>query len=212
MVLGLLAIAAFPTVTGVSLAASEQRKANQRREDERRMRRFNIDVESAGETQEDSEVQGKRVVLRDEMIYIDDPDPSNRETPSHTSQAFYVEYPELEHMKHLGRGLGLVTTVTDSPPLLHWIYADKNTHGLKCGNRTASAEHVVGPWDWADDEETITLEENRKFVAVQEDNRAWVVYFDRDKDDLERVLEEQGKLDNAYAPIVLKRTMVLQTA
>lgn len=68
MVIGLLTIAAIPTVTGASLAVSEQRKANQRKEDERRMRKFHIDVESAGETQEDSEVNGKRFVVRDEKV------------------------------------------------------------------------------------------------------------------------------------------------
>ncbi|PLB44634.1 VPS28-domain-containing protein [Aspergillus steynii IBT 23096] len=212
MVIGLLTIAAIPTVTGASLAVSEQRKANQRKEDERRMRKFHIDVESAGETQEDSEVNGKRFVVRDEKIYLDDPEESNRQTPSHTSQAFYIEYPELDHMKHLDRGNGLVTSVTHIPPLLHWIYADKETHQLKYGNRTGSAEHIVGPWDWTDEEKTITLEENRQFVAVQEEDGAWAVYFDRDRDDLEGVLEEQGKLDNAFAPINLKRSMVPQAS
>ncbi|KAH8433558.1 uncharacterized protein LDX57_011193 [Aspergillus melleus] len=210
MVIGLLTIAAIPTVTGVSLATSEQRKANQRKEDERRMRKFHIDVESAGETQEDSEVNGKRFVVRDEKVYLDDPEESNRTTPSHTTQAFYIEYPELDHMKHLDRGYGLVTSVTHIPPLLHWIYADKETHQLKYGNRSGSAEHIVGPWDWTDEETTITLEGNRQFVAVQEEDGAWAIYFDRDRDDLEGVLEEQGKLDNAFAPIKLKKSMVPQ--
>ncbi|KAB8259108.1 VPS28-domain-containing protein [Aspergillus pseudonomiae] len=210
MVIGLLTIAAIPTVTGVALGVSEQRKANERKNDERRMAKFLIDVETNGETQEDSEVCGKRFVLRNNKVYLDDPNPSKRKLPSHTVTSFYIEYPELEETKHLKRGLGLVTTISDNPPMLGWIYVDKDTHELKYGNRTASVEHVVGPWDWTEDETTITLEESPDFYAVQEEDGDWAVYFDRDGDELEYVLEEQDKLDNAFAPIALKRKLIEQ--
>jgi hypothetical protein len=70
MVIGLLAIAAIPTVTGVAMGVSEQRKANERKMDARRMARFNIDIETsgAGETQEEDEIRGKRLVLRDNKV------------------------------------------------------------------------------------------------------------------------------------------------
>ncbi|KAE8355359.1 VPS28-domain-containing protein [Aspergillus coremiiformis] len=208
MVLGLLTIAAIPTVTGVALGVSEQRKANERINDERRMAKFVIDVETSGETQEDSEVCGKRFVLRNSKVYLDDSNPLNRKVLSHTATSFYIEYPELEETKHLKRGLGLVTTISDNPPMLGWIYVDKDTHELKYGNRTASVEHVVGPWDWTDEETTITLEECSGFYAVQEEDGDWATYFDRDGDELESVLEEQDKLDNAFAPITLKRKLI----
>jgi hypothetical protein len=67
MVIGLLAITAIPTVTGISLASSEQRKANQRKEDNRRMMKFNIQVECDGDTDDDRELNGKSVVVRNEM-------------------------------------------------------------------------------------------------------------------------------------------------
>jgi hypothetical protein len=66
MVIGLLAITAIPTVTGISLASSEQRKANQRKEDNRRMMKFNIQVECDGDTDDDRELNGKSVVVRNE--------------------------------------------------------------------------------------------------------------------------------------------------
>jgi hypothetical protein len=68
MVIGLLTLIAIPTVTGGALSVSEQRKANERKEDERRMAKFHVDVESSGETQEDSEVDGKRFVLRNNKV------------------------------------------------------------------------------------------------------------------------------------------------
>ncbi|KAE8148203.1 VPS28 protein-domain-containing protein [Aspergillus avenaceus] len=210
MVIGLLTLAAIPTVTGVALGVSEQRKANERRNDERRMAKFLVDVETEGETQEDGEVSGKRFVLRNNKVYLDDPIPSRRKTPSHTVTSFYIEYPELDETKHLKRGLGLVTSIADNPPMLGWIYVDEDTHELKYGNRSASVEHLVGPWDWTEDETTITLEESPDFFAVQEDDGEWAVYFDRDGDELEGVLEEQDKLDNAFAPITLKRILIEQ--
>jgi hypothetical protein len=68
MVIGLLAITAIPTVTGTSLGVSEQRKANQRKDDERRMAKFHIDASSLGETEDDAAIHGKRVVLRDSKV------------------------------------------------------------------------------------------------------------------------------------------------
>jgi hypothetical protein len=70
MVIGLLAITAIPTVTGVAMGVSEQRKANERKMDARRMARFNIDIETSGETQEEDEIRGKRIVLRDNKVHI----------------------------------------------------------------------------------------------------------------------------------------------
>jgi hypothetical protein len=66
--IGLLALTSIPTVTGVSLASSEQRKANQRREEARRMVKFNIYAECDGNTDDDRELNGMTVVVRDEKV------------------------------------------------------------------------------------------------------------------------------------------------
>lgn len=66
--IGLLALTSIPTVTGVALASSEQRKANQRKEDARRMVKFNIEVECDGDTDDDRELNGMTVVVRDEKV------------------------------------------------------------------------------------------------------------------------------------------------
>lgn len=68
--------------------------------------------------------------------------------------------------------------------MLNWIYADKETHELKYGNRSQSVDHVVGPWDWRDEETVVTLEGKTKFVAVEEDEGVWGLYFDRHRDGL----------------------------
>ncbi|PTU22848.1 hypothetical protein P175DRAFT_0514847 [Aspergillus ochraceoroseus IBT 24754] len=195
MVLGLLIISSIPTVTGITLGAN----------DARRMAKFYIDVECFAELQEleeYKELHGKRLVLRGLKAYINDPISSDRKVEAHAGQAFYINYPELDHMKHLKRGLGLVTTISDNPPQLNWLYADKDTHEVKYGNRTESCEHAVGPWDWRDDETTITLERKGRFLAVKGDDGSWEVYFDRHRDGLQVVA----------VPIRLKRTLVEQTS
>ncbi|KAJ5126602.1 hypothetical protein N7448_007381 [Penicillium atrosanguineum] len=208
MVIGLLMLSSIPAVTGVAFGVSEQRKSNQRREDARRMVKFNIDAQCSGDTDDDRDVHGRRVVVRDEKVYLDDPNPAKRSHPTFTSLAFYIEYPELDETKHLNRGLGLPTYVQANPPLLNWIYADNDTYELKYGNRTQSVEHLVGPWDWTEDEKSIILEEKSAFVAVEEEEGEWALYFDRDGDELARVLEEQDMLDCAFVPVTLIRQIV----
>ncbi|KAJ5099966.1 hypothetical protein N7532_006967 [Penicillium argentinense] len=185
MVIGLLTLTSIPTVTGVSFGVSEQRKSNQRKEDARRMVKFNI-----------------------ESVYLDFLNPSDRSIPSFTALAFYIEYPEPDETKHLERGLGLPTYVSANPPLLNWIYADKDTYELKYGNRTQSVTHIVGPWDWTEDEKVILLEEKNAFFAVEEEEGQWALYFDREGDELARVLEEREMLDNAFVPVTLMRKVV----
>lgn len=68
MVIGLLMLTSIPTVTGTAFATSEQRKANQRKEDARRMVKFNIEAECTGDTDDDHLLHGKRVVVRDEKV------------------------------------------------------------------------------------------------------------------------------------------------
>jgi hypothetical protein len=68
MVIGLLAITSIPTVTGVAFGTSEQRKANQRKEDARRMLKFNIEAECVGDTDDDRDLHGRRVVVRNEKV------------------------------------------------------------------------------------------------------------------------------------------------
>ena len=109
-------------------------------------------------------------------VYLDNPDPSSRPIPSHTVQAFYIQYPDDEREPTLG----LVSTISDNPPMLNWIYVDKNTKRLKYGNRTQSREHIVGPWDWTDDESGLTIDNRETFAAVEEEPDVWAVYDDGD--------------------------------
>lgn len=101
---------------------------------------------------------------------------------------FYIHYPDERKV------LGLVSMISDDPPMMNWIYVDKNTLEVKYGNRTASREHVVGPWDWTEDEVGLTLEGEERFVAVEEKENVWAVYYDR-YDDYKSLPEKKRILD-----------------
>ena len=70
MVLGLLSLTSIPTVTGTAFGVSEQRKANERKNDQHRMAKFYIEVavEDPEDTEEEREVNGRWVVLRDDKV------------------------------------------------------------------------------------------------------------------------------------------------
>lgn len=116
----------------------------------------------------------------------------------HPFTGFYYPFPteDLPHRPIPARPiLGLVSTIPSGSkgkarsdkPKLNWIYADTDTHELRYGPRVEAREHVVGPWDWTeDDEQGLTLNGEECLVAVEEEEGGygWVVYWDEDDDRL----------------------------
>jgi hypothetical protein len=68
MVIGLLTLAAIPTVIGVAEGVSQQRQQNEAKSDEKRMSKFNLDAYCESKSSRAREVHGKRVVLRDGKV------------------------------------------------------------------------------------------------------------------------------------------------
>ena len=96
--------------------------------------------------------------------------------PGHKFTGYYFPYPSEE------KPLGLVSTIADDPPMLNWIFVDKDSGMVRHGGRQDTlGGHTVGPWYWTDDEQWLTLESNPgQFVAVQLENKKWAVAWDRD--------------------------------
>lgn len=96
--------------------------------------------------------------------------------PGHKFTGYYFQYPSEE--KHLG----LVSTIADDPPMLNWIFVDKDNNLLRHGGRQETlGGHVIGPWYWTDDEEWLTLDkDDSHFVAVLLPNDKWSIAWDRD--------------------------------
>src|ERR1700761_6624459 len=95
------------------------------------------------------------------------PPPGGGLTP-HPFTGFYVMYPDDDRDP---KERGLVSTISNDPPMLNWIYVDKNTLELKYGNRTQSIQQIVGAWDWTEDEAGVTLDGWEGFCAVEEEER-----------------------------------------
>jgi hypothetical protein len=229
MVIGILTLTAIPLVTGVGQGISHQRSAAERRADDRRMAKFYLDVYCEAKSSLTKYVHGRRVVLRDGKCWIDEHKPHLRQKEAYTAKAFYLVYPDDEVRYMILRDLedrgltreqtslpplGLVSQVQDDPPLLNWIFVDKGTMELRYGNRSVSRGHLVGPWDWTDDEDEaepaeankgVTLEGWEGFMAVEDPaSKEWQVYFDKNDDGLKGYVERgRRKLQ-----ISLERTMV----
>ncbi|KAF2453507.1 hypothetical protein BDY21DRAFT_367034 [Lineolata rhizophorae] len=192
MVLGLMVITAIPTVTGISLGVREQKKQNAEMANESRMVKFNLEVYC-----EAPEINGTMIVLRNDKVYVHPKNPTtNQPLPSpttgrapHPFTGFYIQYPDEERSPTRG----LVSTISNDPPMLNWIYCDKDTHELKYGNRTQSREHIIGEWDWTKDEVGLTLEGWEGFVAVEEEPGQWALYYDRNNDNLRGLARPRGK-------------------
>lgn len=78
----------------------------------------------------------------------------------------------------------MVSTISDDPPYLNWIYVDRFTNEIKYGNKEEAAGHLFGPWDCTETDKRVTFENWEGFWAVQEDisKDMWALYFDRESD------------------------------
>ena len=181
MVFGLLGLAAIPTTIGVAEGVSEGRKEQDPALEDERMRKFRLECFCEANGGKAKEVDGGAIVLRGEKVYIV-PRDAKADT-GHPFEGFYIEYPDPERPRPLP--LGLVSTISKDPPMLNWIYVDKNTREVKYGNRTQSRAHIVGSWGWDAGEEGgaggLTLEDGEGAVAVEGDDGWEIRWEDEDR-------------------------------
>jgi len=187
MVLGILtAIAAAPAIVGTNEAVMQGQKQNAK--ERHRGQKSNLIVNCPTSSRYASVVNGSRVVLANDKVQlavqgVDDAD-------DHPFEGYFLPYPD----QTWGRaGEGLVSTISYDPPQLNWIYVDKDTYEVKYGDKAASKEHIVGPWDCTKLDRRITLEGWEGFVAVREGPGNWALYFDRNDDGLEDVISSKTR-------------------
>jgi hypothetical protein len=132
---------------------------------------------------------GAMVVLKDNKLYIDTEHSRLGANMAHPFSGYYLPIPWIgDAWKKAGfrHGEGMVTTISDDPPFLNWVYLDRNTYEVKYGIRVEAEPHQLGPWDCTPIDRRLTFEGWEGFVIVQEDedNDLWALYFDRDDDGL----------------------------
>ncbi|KAJ4358113.1 uncharacterized protein N0V89_002692 [Didymosphaeria variabile] len=208
MVLDLLTLTAIPTAVGASEAVHQQRLLDEEAESEERQTPFYLDVFCDAQSRKKDEVHDTIIVLKNGKLRFWPKDTRTKlpkringsDTAPRPFTGFYLPFP-TEDLPHDKRSipappiLGLVSTVPSDAkgkaksekPKLNWIYADKKTRELRYGPRVEAREHVVGPWDWTeDDEQGLTLNGEECLVAVEEEEggSGWAVYWDEDDDRL----------------------------
>ncbi|KAF2668617.1 hypothetical protein BT63DRAFT_414600 [Microthyrium microscopicum] len=185
------AIVGIPVVTGVAQGVQQQKQANADAANQDRMIKFYMDVFCAADSKFKDEVHGTMIVLKHDKVWLAPKDPETllplplKDAPApHAFAGFYIQYPDDDRSP---AQLGMVSTISVDPPMLNWIYVDKNTFELRYGNRSQSIEHLVGPWDWTEDEVGVTLDGWEGFVVVEEEEKEdglkWALYYDQWDDD-----------------------------
>jgi len=96
MVIGLLILTSIPTVTGVAQAISAQKTQEERKRDEKRMKKFHIDVYGEAQSTRTGEVHGHRLVLNRGRVWVGPAEALNPCEEGYVAEAFYIEYPDNE--------------------------------------------------------------------------------------------------------------------
>ncbi|KAJ3470015.1 hypothetical protein MRS44_000114 [Fusarium solani] len=176
MVIGLLAITAIPTVTGVGNAISAQKKQNANLSKEQEKFHMTFIMEHEGKVQE----LGTGVV-KDQKFYINFPD---NPVDGYKFLGWYFKYPSEEGH------LGLVSMVSDDPPALNWIYVDKDTHAVTEDDRFLTLE--------GDHDSFVAVREEGP-----DGEQRWAVYWDPEGDIEDEVDDEDRCRPEARQGIVM---------
>ncbi|KAK4626053.1 hypothetical protein CLAFUW4_04303 [Fulvia fulva] len=189
--------------TGVAQGVQEQHKQNADASNQTRMLKFHLDVwvDAPHRKGPGASLHGGIVTIRDGKVWIE-PKNSTTNLPEHMAKGshpftgFYLAYPD----DNRSYTRGIVTTISVDPPMLNWMYIDKDSYECRVASRSGSIMHHVGDYDWtSDDNENsmVTFDELEGFVAVQEreegDEMGWALYFDLDDDGLKGKRKESGK-------------------
>ncbi|KAJ1328079.1 hypothetical protein MN608_07415 [Microdochium nivale] len=178
--LGFLIITSIPVVIGVAEAIDGQKRQNQEAKDRVKFRlttRFSADGVALPEQ--------AMAVFKDKKLCLNHP---SHPVSGYPFNGYYFGWPAEEGVQ------GMVSQVSEDPPLLNWIFADKETGLIRHGSRTEAEAHVVGTWSWTEDEEWLTLGGGQKFVAVENRDGLWTAHFDRNGD-LDDTLDARQVLD-----------------
>ncbi|KAI0190116.1 hypothetical protein F4808DRAFT_453922 [Astrocystis sublimbata] len=176
----LLALTIAPALLGTQ--ESIRQSQSQNKKEEHRARRCNLVVSCVQQSIRSHDVDGKLVVLKDGKLWItttpppshDDPEPEDTGYPF---SGYFLPYPDTEYE-------GLVSTISYGPPVLNWIYVDKNTYEVKYGLRTEAQPHITGPFDCTRQDRRMTMDGWEGFAAVETYPGVWALYFDRDDNGL----------------------------
>ncbi|EOA87990.1 uncharacterized protein SETTUDRAFT_108499 [Exserohilum turcica Et28A] len=188
MVFGLLSLVATVPLTASSvLTLQEQAEKNDSDgpSSEWKYEKCHIRCRATKRTPEDRKqmFQDSRVVICEGRLYVQ---LSTYQGPHlHPFSGYYLPFPHSNFD-------GIVSTISDNPPQLNWVYLDTNSdifhfsHGL----RVEAEERLPGPWGarvCSDGEKRYLFENWEGFLAVEDENKPglWKLCFDKHDNGLE---------------------------
>ncbi|KAF1914570.1 hypothetical protein BDU57DRAFT_588842 [Ampelomyces quisqualis] len=189
MVLGILtAIAACPAIIGTTEAVRQGQRQNAR--EKHRGLKTNLSVVCSRTTKGGREIDGCEVVLSENKLYLNVPSEEFPEghPEDHPFAGYFLPYPDHDWGR---QGEGMVSTISNDPPQLNWIYVDRDTCEVKHGDRIASEPHIIGPWDVTKMDRRVMLTGWEGFMAVRYGPGEWALYFDVDDNGLQGVIGEE---------------------
>ncbi|KAL1873955.1 hypothetical protein Daus18300_003828 [Diaporthe australafricana] len=77
----------------------------------------------------------------------------------------------------------------DDPPVMNWIYIDRQTYEVKFGTRDLAEPNFKVPFDCTRQDRRLTLGGWEGFFAVEEED-FWALYFDVENDRLQSKIPE----------------------
>ncbi|KAI1394389.1 uncharacterized protein F4822DRAFT_424868 [Hypoxylon trugodes] len=173
-------LVAFSAVVGTS-EAIRQIQSDARRK-EHRSRKNNLIVRCSKSSQYSPILEGRHVVLSGDKLYIDT-GTDYEQVFGHPFAGYFLPYPDTKYS-------GLVSTICDEPPIMNWIYVDRNTYELKFGTRPWAQPNWPGPFDCSRQDHRLLFAGWEGFFAVQEGD-FWALYFDIDEDRLESKVKKE---------------------
>ncbi|KAI0880235.1 uncharacterized protein GGS22DRAFT_193443 [Annulohypoxylon maeteangense] len=172
-------LVAFSAVVGTSEAIRQIQSDSRRKE--HRSRKNHLIVRCPKSSQYSPSLEGRRVVLSGDKLYIDTGG-DHEQVFGHPFTGYFLPYPDTKYS-------GLVSTICDEPPIMNWIYIDRNTYELKFGTRPSAQPNWPGPFDCSRQDRRLTFAGWEGFFAVR-DGEFWALFFDVDQNNLKSKVKE----------------------
>ncbi|TAQ83842.1 hypothetical protein B7494_g7834 [Chlorociboria aeruginascens] len=109
----------------------------------------------------------------------------------HLFAGYFFPYPNSDWGR---RGEGYVSTISDDPPQLNWIYVDKETYEVKYGLKVQAEGQLVGPWNCTPVDRRLMFQGWEGFTVVEEEEGVWALYFDVEDNGLEGIVSPEKRI------------------
>lgn len=206
MVLGILSLAATVPLLATSTVqlqntAQETKDGNGGSVADTKTNKCHVQITPSSRMSKDikNAVSNRRLILKDGLVKLSEQNDNN--PPHHKVTAYFLPFPNSDYD-------GLVSTI-DAMNMLNWVYVNSDTYKVTFGTRAQAEKHLTGPMGltlMADKSSKITMDGWDGFMAVEDEDGEWTLYFDKDSDGL------SGKIDESrtkrVAQVELHREML----